>query len=238
MPSERDKSPHEGEQRDPSIDVPTTNDEPSAPNATGEPSHEQQGQENPPLPPDPPPEASTEDDDGWQPVWDSNYGAYYFYNSVTGETTWTNPRVPEAANAPVPPSNDLSSTDPASHEHNPLQYNPALHGDYDPTAPYAQAQEAAENEGDQYTFTAAFNRFTGKFQPASSLKVPENYNDENKSKRQMQFYFDVDAAANSHDGKSLKAERQTRRLSKKELKEFKEKRRQRKEEKRKAWLKD
>jgi len=54
----------------------------------------------------------------------------------------------------------------------------------------------------------------------------------------MEFYFDVDAAANSHDGKSLKAERQTRKLSKRELKEFKEKRRVRKEEKRKAWLKD
>ena len=69
-------------------------------------------------------------------------------------------------------------------------------------------------------------------------QVPENYNDENKSKRQMEFYFDVDAAANNHEGRSLKAERQTKKLSKKELKQFKEKRKKRKEEKRKAWLKD
>lgn len=85
---------------------------------------------------------------------------------------------------------------------------------------------------------AKFNRFTGKFQAPDSKLTPENYNDENKSKRQMQFYFDVDAAANSHDGRSLKAERQTKKLSKRELKEFKAKRKEKKEMKRRAWLKD
>lgn len=66
----------------------------------------------------------------------------------------------------------------------------------------------------------------------------ENYNDENKSKRQMNAFFDVDAAANSHEGKSLKAERSGKKLTKTELKNFKEKRKARKEEKRRAWLKD
>ena len=54
----------------------------------------------------------------------------------------------------------------------------------------------------------------------------------------MNAFFDVDAAANQHDGRSLKAERQNQRLSKTELKAFKEKRRARKEEKRRAWLLD
>ena len=54
----------------------------------------------------------------------------------------------------------------------------------------------------------------------------------------MNAYFDVDAAANNHDGKSLKAERSGKKLTKKELKAFREKRRERKEEKRKAWLRD
>lgn len=196
---------------------------------------------DPPLPPGPPPEEPQEaEDDGWQPLWDESYGRYYFYNSITGVTTWTNPRVPEATGAPAladeAPAVDHRSTD----TENSLRYNPAIHGDYDPTAPYAQVPDPTQvgAEGDGYTMVAKFNRFTGKFQAPDSKLVPENYNDENKSRRQMQFYFDVDAAANSHDGRSLKAERQTKKLSKKELKEFKAKRREKKEQKRRAWLKD
>ena len=48
----------------------------------------------------------------------------------------------------------------------------------------------------------------------------------------------LDAAANCHDGRSLKAERQARKLTKKEIKAFKEKTRLKKEEKKRAWLKD
>lgn len=177
--------------------------------------------ENPPLPSEPPP------DDGWQPVWDANVYRYYFYNTITGETTWTNPRVPEATDVAPIPFDTESELSPATSG-----YNPAIHGDYDPTAPYAQPQE------DEYTAVARFNRFTGKFQAPDSKLVPENYNDENKSRRQLNFYFDADAAANSHDGRSLKAERQTKKLTKKELKEFKAKRKEKKEQKRRAWLKD
>ena len=54
----------------------------------------------------------------------------------------------------------------------------------------------------------------------------------------MSAYFDVDAAANNHQGKSLKAERAGKKLSKQELRAFKEKRKEKKEEKRKAWLRD
>lgn len=180
---------------------------------------------NPPLPSEPPP------DDGWQPVWDANAYRYYFYNSYTGETTWTNPRVPEATDVtPIPYEAKSVQLQVAGG------YNPAIHGDYDPTAPYAQAAQAVQEE--EYTSVARFNRFTGKFTPADSKLVPENYNDENKARRQLNFYFDADAAANSHDGRSLKAERQTKKLTKKELKEFKAKRKEKKEQKRRAWLKD
>jgi len=54
----------------------------------------------------------------------------------------------------------------------------------------------------------------------------------------MSAFFDVDAAANRHDGRSLKAERRGKQLSKQELKAFKNKRRDKKEEKRRAWLMD
>ncbi|KAJ5664848.1 uncharacterized protein N7477_007296 [Penicillium maclennaniae] len=123
-------------------------------------------------------------------------------------------------------------------------YNPAIHGDYDPTAPYAQHYEeqtvdsngVALDPAAAYAATGTFNRFTGRWQ-AESIN-PENHNDENKSRRQMNAFFDVDAAANAHDGRSLRAERSAKKLSKKELKMFKEKRREKKEEKRRAWLRD
>ncbi|KAH7383444.1 hypothetical protein BKA64DRAFT_543630, partial [Cadophora sp. MPI-SDFR-AT-0126] len=195
----------------------------------------------PPLPAEPPP-AATQEDDGWAPVWEETAQAFYFYNRFTGATQWTNPRVPEVAQ-PGPPGVEAPlpvETAPAGPPT--TGYNPAIHGDYDPTAWYAQssAPEAdpaqAIDPAAQYTATAAFNRFTGRYQ-AADLN-PENFNDENKSRRQMNAFFDVDAAANSHDGRSLKAERSGKKVSKAELKQFKEKRKQKKEEKRRAWLRD
>ena len=191
----------------------------------------------PPLPLEPLP-AVVQDDDGWAPVWEESAQAFYFYNRFTGATQWTNPRVPEAS-APSAPGVE----DPTPPVPRPAGgYDPAIHGDYDPTAWYAQPPESepqANGEQDPaaaYAATAAFNRFTGRFQ--NSDLVPENFNDENKSKRQMNAFFDVDAAANSHDGRSLKEERSGKKLSKQELKKFKEKRKAKKEEKRKAWLRD
>lgn len=122
-------------------------------------------------------------------------------------------------------------------------YNPAIHGDYDPNAWYAQTNEEPAPGQDQTVDTSAayaamgtFNRFTGRWQGAD--QNPDRHNDEQKSKRQMNAFFDVDAAANSHDGRSLKAERSGKKPTKQELKQFKEKRRARKEEKRRAWLRD
>ncbi|KAJ5776981.1 hypothetical protein N7520_000227 [Penicillium odoratum] len=195
----------------------------------------------PPLPSEAPPGQPS--DDGWEPVWDATSQAYYFYNRITGLSQWENPRVPDQPPAP--------GTEPSAKTEEPRPkspvlggYNPAIHGDYDPTASYAQHYEkkiqepevAVVDQAAAYAAAGAFNRFTGRWQ-ASSIN-PENHNDENKSHRQMNAYFDVDAAANSHDGRSLRAERSAKKLSKKELKEFKEKRREKKEEKRRAWLRD
>ncbi|TAQ91251.1 hypothetical protein B7494_g421 [Chlorociboria aeruginascens] len=193
----------------------------------------------PPLPSEPPP-ATIEEDDGWAPVWEESAQAFYFYNRFTGATQWTNPRVPEAIpSVPALPSEES----PAPVARPAGGYDPAIHGDYDPEAWYAQSSEptkptslAPADPTDAYATTGAFNRFTGRWQ-ASDLN-PENFNDENKSRRQMNAFFDVDAAANSHDGRSLKAERSGKKLSKSELKQFKEKRKAKKEEKRRAWLRD
>ncbi|CAG8962012.1 hypothetical protein HYFRA_00014120 [Hymenoscyphus fraxineus] len=203
----------------------------------------------PPLPSEAPPTTSAPDD-GWAPVWEESAQAFYFYNRFTGASQWTNPRVPEADAAIPQPGPPGVATPVATATNSPpppaaiTGYNPAIHGDYDPTAWYAQPNAAAEasasagqaDQTDVYAATAAFNRFTGRFQNADI--TPDNFNDENKSKRQMNAFFDVDAAANSHDGKSLKAERSGKKLTKTELKQFKEKRKAKKEEKRRAWLRD
>jgi hypothetical protein len=199
--------------------------------------------EAPPLPDEQPP------DDGWDPVWDAVAQSFYFHNRITKATQWENPRLPQVSAPPGVASHDWSSEDLASQ---PVRkknkvggYNPAIHGDYDPNADYAQVQDDSDDENQitqvvnadgSYEAAGTFNRFTGRWQAAEIN--PENHNDENKSKRQMNAFFDVDAAANTHDGRSLKAERQSKKFSKKEIKAFKEKRRGRKEEKRRAWLRD
>ena len=205
--------------------------------------------EAPPLPQEAPP--AKQDDDGWEPVWDDRVPGFYFFNRFTNKTQWENPRVPEAAQpTPGPPgvSNHVSES---NNEPPPAMggYNPAVHGDYDPDADYAKADPTSTNSADfagppgtegtpadPYAATGAFNRFTGKWQNADF--TTDRFSDEQKSKRQMNAFFDVDAAANSHDGRSLRAERANKKLSKNELKAFKEKRREKKEEKRRAWLRD
>jgi len=210
----------------------------------------------PPLPdePDPQPE-----DDGWEAHWNPNTSSYWFYNRFTAVWQQENPRVPTAAAAAgmiaatapvvVPDSTDKSAIS------NPVSvaggYNPAIHGDYDENAWYAQNARAvtdpaatatvvgipAAGEADaEYATAAQFNRWTGQWQaPEQGM---ERHTDEAKSKRQMNAYFDVDAAANMHDGRSLKAERAGKKPTKAELKQFKEKRKAKKEEKRRAWLRD
>lgn len=217
----------------------------------------------PPLPDEPIPShtlsSSTaglpgaESDDGWAPVWDPSANAYYFYNRFTQATQWDNPRVPPFPGAPPATSRSQVALCEASKELHPAVlggYNPTIHGSYDPNADYAQpltatqhdAGPAPETDGpgvpdvEAYGQMAGFNRFTGRYQVAAL--TPENFNDDNKSKRQMNAFFDVDAAANSHNGRSLKAERAGKKLSKDEVKAFKEKRREKKEEKRRAWLRD
>lgn len=206
--------------------------------------------DGPPLPNEPAPAA---EDDGWECQWEPVTQAWFFHNRLTGVSQWENPRVPEATSVGAgyaAPSAAGGLSAPASERPVAGGYNPAVHGDYDPNAWYAQAYNQDKEERDAAAAPAAayadpsaaygeavgFNRFTGQFQAAGM--GPNRHSDEAKSRRQMNAFFDVDAAANAHDGRSLKAERQNQKLSKSELKAFKEKRRAKKEEKRRAWLLD
>lgn len=199
----------------------------------------------PPLPKEPVPPV---EDDGWDCQFDPTTQAWFFYNRFTGKTQWDNPRVPDATAATAAPAGESSGPRPPTNEQPAAGgYNPAIHGDYDPNAWYAKgykdededeslAAGTGDGSTDPYNAMARFNRFTGQFQ--SEDMGPGQHSDEAKSRRQMNAFFDVDAAANSHDGRSLKAERSNTKVSKSQLKAFKEKRRAKKEEKRRAWLRD
>jgi hypothetical protein len=135
-------------------------------------------------------------------------------------------------------------------------YIPKLHGKYDATKPYASyhsylewvkanpqhatVQAAAQDQArdvynTDYSTNAGFNSRTGGFQ--RNEQNVDRHNDFNKSGRQMNAYFDVDAAANTHEGRSLKAERQEQKHSKKEIREMNAKRKEKKQAKRMAFLK-
>ncbi|KAI3399034.1 hypothetical protein diail_7834 [Diaporthe ilicicola] len=210
----------------------------------------------PPLPNEALPEQA---DDGWDAMWDAARQAWYFYNRFTGMSQWDNPRVQTAISSTDPSSSAASTTATISQPSSVAGgYNPAIHGSWDPNAPYAQAYKQAdlvEDEAatthytaaaevglegaaaaDPYAQAAAFNSRTGKFQ-AAELN-PDHFSDAARSQRQMNAFFDVDRAANSHDGRSLKAERRGKQPTKKELAQWKEKRKAKKEEKRRAWLRD
>lgn len=202
-------------------------------------------------------------DDGWDAIWDHAAQNFYFYNRFTQASQWENPRVPEATHVAGLPADigsvshdqTLGSIDRPPGTSSPPKrsiaggYNPAIHGNYDPTADYAIEAQASDDEGpsamessdpndpnNPYGATGHFNRFTGRWQNAALN--PENYNDDNKTKRQMNAFFDITHAANDNGGKSLKEERQKQKLSKKEVKAFKAKKKAKREEKKRAWLRD
>ncbi|KAF4580957.1 WW domain-containing protein C2F3.14c [Ophiocordyceps camponoti-floridani] len=213
--------------------------------------------ENPPLPDEAAPQA---EDDGWSCQWDTTHQNWYFVNRFTGVSQWENPRVPDnGAATSTATSAEANHTATANQRPAAGGYNPSIHGDYDPNAWYAQvynqeqemqqqmqdaaaqaaAAAAAAALGDYsagYGASVGFNRNTGQFQAPGA--GPYRHSDEAKARRQMNAFFDVDAAANAHDGRSLKAERQNQKLTKAELKAYKDKRRAKKEEKRRAWLLD
>lgn len=217
-------------------------------------------EEPPPLPDEEPP-TEEQFDDGWEAKWDYNTNAWYYFNRFTGLSQWENPRVPQATGAPgtetfgaapgtsgAPGTEGVSQPKTTGPPPNYMGYNPKIHGDFDPNADYAKyhqvTTEEAEANGEvpsaddltqMYQQSATFNRFTGSFQ--SKDKGPDTHNDENKSRRQMEAFFDVDKAANSNNGQSLKAQRQRQKLTKKEIQEFNSKKKAKKINKEREWLK-
>ncbi|KAK5166594.1 uncharacterized protein LTR77_008137 [Saxophila tyrrhenica] len=176
--------------------------------------------------------------------WDEPTEFYWLWDTDRQEIDSAG--LQRSTKGPQEPTPTAGQSDPTYYG-----YNPKIHGSYDPTAPYAQYHNQKRKEEKQaanvassqmpssdstgYGMTGTFNRFTGNFQGGD--RSAEQHNDYNKSGRQMNAYFDVDAAANAHAGRSLKEERRNKKLSKQELREMSEKRKARKVEKRMEFYK-
>lgn len=118
----------------------------------------------------------------------SSCPAWYFWNSVSGEVTWTNPLepAPPLPNEPAPP--------PLPKEPPPLpegQFGqiPDIDPDLAYLLPSTQRGGGASGEGQ----SAAFNARTGKFQPTDNSYAIGHLEEWNRAKRMAGKYFDVDA---------------------------------------------
>lgn len=164
----------------------------------------------------------TEQDDAsnvWTAAWDENSQAYYWWNMVTYETTWENPYDKK----PVEQVSSDTASPTAQHAY--------------PTTP-----TTASFANQSYTYQAYFNKRTGKFQLASDVDRlnPERMSIENRAKRQMQYYFDVDAYTEERNRQraSGAAAGQKRQLSKKDIERFKRAKHEKKMKRARDWLCD
>ncbi|KAI0705432.1 hypothetical protein C8Q76DRAFT_771203 [Earliella scabrosa] len=180
----------------------------------------------------------------WQAVWSAAHNAYYFYNSVTQETTWVNPLQP---NAEAGPSNtggpsgpsDATSTPGASSSQYDLYAAAAAQG-IDPALAHLDPSLAAPGTAPgAFTYAAKFNARTGAFTRPDG-RDPSHLSEYERAKRMSEFYFDVNAWEHEVEKRKLEEaqeeeSRKRKKPTKKDLERFKEQKRQKKLAKT-AWL--
>ncbi|KAJ3501248.1 hypothetical protein NLJ89_g9427 [Agrocybe chaxingu] len=203
--------------------------------------------------------APTTDPSQWQAVYAPQYNAYYFYNSVTQETTWTNPLQPQSSTSQTTLASAASTDEPAT-ETNAEASTSTGPPQTAAQARYAALQAAAAQQGidpllahldptlltpaDLPTFTARFNARTGKFAPDSS-RTPGHLSEYERAKRMSEFYFDVNkweeqlaergGSNMAEEGDEGGSGKKRKRPTKKDLERFKEQKKQKKIAKT-AWL--
>lgn len=151
----------------------------------------------------------------WQAIWSAGHGAYYFYNSATQVTTWTNPLAPSAeapetsagasssaSGAPSTPAStsvSTSTTSPSTSSSLPSSrplptadqfggIDPEL-AFLDPSLAYGGAKTGG---GPVPTFTAKFNARSGRF-AGGDARDPSHISEYERAKRMSEAYFDVDS---------------------------------------------
>ncbi|GAA5866875.1 hypothetical protein JCM8547_003903 [Rhodosporidiobolus lusitaniae] len=177
-------------------------------------------------------ETVTAKSDAWQAVFSAETNAWYFWNSETQETTWTNPR--EASDAPkAGTSTELSATSSSAPEQGLPEIDPELAW-LDPTA-------AARSKGSGVQ-VARFNARTGRFQADPAMN-PDRISDFSRGQRQQEAYYDVAGWEAQLGGRGLKRGAETdddeagkRRPSSKQVERFRQAKEDKKRKKLATWL--
>ncbi|SJL04684.1 uncharacterized protein ARMOST_08054 [Armillaria ostoyae] len=162
----------------------------------------------------------------WQAIFSPQHNTYYFYNTVTAQTTWENPLLPQPQPQPQPEASSSS-------------YDAALAAGIDPSLAYLDPALSAPagSSSAGYTATAKFNARTGRF-TANDARDPSHMSEYERAKRMSEFYFDVGAWESQRDQQQQEEEaegKKRKRPSKKDLDRFKEQKRLKKIAKT-AWL--
>ena len=158
--------------------------------------------------PDPQPSTSTPGTASagdWQAVWSPAHNAYYFYNSATQETTWTNPleqastsaqasgsAEPEDGHASGSTSAATPATSASVSQLYALQAAAAAQG-IDPSLAFldptlAAGPSSATNPA-AYSYTAKFNARTGAF-ARPDARDPGHLSEYERMKRMNEVFFD------------------------------------------------
>ncbi|CCM05640.1 uncharacterized protein FIBRA_07869 [Fibroporia radiculosa] len=188
----------------------------------------------------PPPTATATNGD-WQAIWSPDYNAYYFHNTKSGETTWTNPLQPAPAEeASVDPT--ATSMPPTPSASMSAMYDlqaAAVAQGIDPSLAHLDPSLAAGPSNPAFTYTAKFNARTGAFTKPDG-RDPSHLSEYERAKRMSEFYFDVNAWEREVESRKLEEaqeeeSKKRKRPTKKDLERFKEQKRLKKIAKT-AWL--
>ncbi|KAI9023767.1 hypothetical protein CLU79DRAFT_748103 [Phycomyces nitens] len=200
----------------------------------------------------------------WTAAWDPNSQAYYWWNTLTYETTWENPSGDSAKIDPEHadyysayyygyPATEASQTvtRPEHVSDNPLdslldKIDTQVRSTFDGSGEQSSADRTQApyssyfGTDDQYKFQAVFNAKTGKFQTSEEVERlhPDRMTIESRAKRQMQYYFDVDAYMDERNRERAAGAGQKRPLTKKDLDRFKKAKLEKKMKRARDWLCD
>ncbi|GAA6014278.1 hypothetical protein JCM10207_005406 [Rhodosporidiobolus poonsookiae] len=174
--------------------------------------------------------------DSWQAAFSAEAHAWYFWNSETGETTWTNPRDPVAvAGSSDEPASaaDGGSTAPPESSTSGL---PPI----DPDLAWLDPAAATRSSGGGLAQAARFNARTGRFQGDPAM-TPDRISDFQRGQRQQEAYYDVEGWEASLQGRGIKrgspAEADDKkRPSSKQVEQFRRAKEDKKRKKLNAWL--
>jgi len=172
----------------------------------------------------------------WQAIWSPQHNAYYFHNSGTNETTWTNPLTAVEPTTSSTPAADVPST--SSSAHYDLQAAAAAQG-IDPSLAYLDPSLAAgPSNPAAFTYTAKFNARTGAF-ARPDARNPDHVSEYERAKRMSEFYFDVNAWEQDVETRKVAEDeeggKKRKKPTRKDLESFKERKKQKKIAKT-AWL--